>query len=131
MMKNEINALIQSRPFHQWLGLEVTDVGEGHVEITAQWRPEWIVNPEGNYIHGGILASLVDLGADWALFSHTGRGVPTIDLRVDYHAAARGNLRIVGTVLKAGRKISLAEAKVFDESGKLVASGRGVYQTGE
>lgn len=73
-MKNEINALIQSRPFHQWLGLEVTDVGEGHVEITAQWRPEWIVNPEGNYIHGGILASLVDLGADWALFSHTGRG---------------------------------------------------------
>lgn len=65
MMKNEINALIQSRPFHQWLGLEVTDVGEGHVEITAQWRPEWIVNPEGNYIHGGILASLVDLGADW------------------------------------------------------------------
>ena len=131
MMKNEINALIQSRPFHQWLGLEVTDVGEGHVEITAQWRPEWIVNPEGNYIHGGILASLVDLGADWALFSHTGRGVPTIDLRVDYHAAARGNLRIVGTVLKAGRKISSAEAKVFDESGKLVASGRGVNQTGE
>ena len=130
-MKNEINALIQSRPFHQWLGLEVTDVGEGHVEITAQWRPEWIVNPEGNYIHGGILASLVDLGADWALFSHTGRGVPTIDLRVDYHAAARGNLRIVGTVLKAGRKISSAEAKVFDESGKLGASGRGVYQTGE
>ena len=131
MMENEINALIQSRPFHQWLGLEVTDVGEGHVEITAQWRPEWIVNPEGNYIHGGILASLVDLGADWALFSHTGRGVPTIDLRVDYHAAARGNLRIVGTVLKAGRKIPSAEAKVFDESGKLVASGRGVYQTGE
>lgn len=52
-------------------------------------------------------------------------------MRVDYHAAARGNLRVIGTVLKAGRRISSAEAKVFDESGKLVASGRGVYQTGE
>lgn len=130
-MKEKINALIKARPFHQWLGLEVTAVSEGYVEITAQWRPEWIVNPEGNYIHGGILASLVDLGADWSLFSHTGRGVPTIDLRVDYHAAARGNLRVVGKVLKYGRRISSAEATVFDESGKPVASGRGVYQTGE
>lgn len=131
MLKNDINALIKARPFHQWLGLDVTDVSEGRVEITAQWRPEWVVNPEGNYIHGGILAALVDLGADWALFSHTRRGVPTIDLRVDYHAPARGNLRVVGTVVKVGRRISSAEARVFDESGKLVASGRGVYQTGE
>ena len=63
MMKNEINALIQSRPFHQWLGLEVTDVGEGHVEITAQWRPEWIVNPEGNYNPGLTGRSGRGLGA--------------------------------------------------------------------
>ncbi|MEI9926148.1 MAG: PaaI family thioesterase [Bradyrhizobium sp.] len=56
--------------------------------MTATWREEWVVNPDRGYTHGGILATLVDLTADWAMVSKTGRGVPTIDLRVDYHRAA-------------------------------------------
>ena len=58
------------------------------IELTATWREEWVVNPERRYTHGGVLAALVDLAADWALVKRTGRGVPTIDLRVDYHSAA-------------------------------------------
>jgi len=131
VMKDEANALIKSRPYHQWLGIEVISVSEGQIEITARWREEWVVNPDRNYIHGGILAALVDLGADWSFYFHTRQGVPTIDLRVDYHAPARGNLRVVGTVLKYGQRISSAEAKVFDSDGQLVASGRGTFQTGK
>ena len=87
-------------------------------------------NPERRYTHGGILATLVDLAADWALVSRTGRGVPTIDLRVDYHRAAMpGPLTIRGEVVHAGRQFSVAEAKVFDGDGKLLASGRGTYLT--
>ena len=119
-----------SRPFHQWLGLSVLDVGADYVEIAATWRPEWIVNPEGQYIHGGILAALVDLGADMSLYSRIGKGVPTIDLRVDYHAPARGNLRVVGKVVRFGKRVSSAQAEVFDRDGRLVASGRGVFHTG-
>lgn len=129
-MKEELSKLILSRPYHQWLGLSLLDVGEGRVEIAAKWRPEWIVNPDGNYIHGGVLAALVDLGADFALYSHAKRGVPTIDLRVDYHAPARGSLRVVGKLIRYGRRVSTAEAEVFDEEGRLVASGRGTYLTG-
>jgi uncharacterized protein (TIGR00369 family) len=60
----------------------------------------------------------------------TGRGVPTIDMRVDYHAAAMpGDLIARGKVVKSGRQFSTAEAQVFDAEGKLVASGRGTYFT--
>ena len=84
----DIEARLRRGPFHEWLGLKVVSVSEGEIELTATWREEWVVNPDKGYTHGGILAALVDLAADWALVSKTGRGVPTIDLRVDYHRAA-------------------------------------------
>jgi len=88
------------------------------------------VNPDRKYTHGGILAALVDLTADWALVSKTGRGVPTVDLRVDYHRAAMpGDLTAKGKVIKFGSQLSVAEAMVYDKDGALCASGRGVYST--
>lgn len=130
LTKEEIQAKLRRGPYHEWLGIEVADVGEGTIELTARWREEWVVNPDKGYTHGGILAALVDLTADWALVSKTGRGVPTIDLRVDYHRAAMpGDLRARGRVIKFGSQISVAEAEVLDADGKLLASGRGVYST--
>ncbi|PMR76108.1 PaaI family thioesterase [Billgrantia endophytica] len=123
----EVQALLLKGPFHQWLGIEVAQVGEGTIELSATWREEWVVNIAGGYTHGGILATLIDLTADWALVSKTRRGVPTIDMRVDYHRPAKGNLRCYGKVIKFGRKTSVAEAQVLDSDSQLVASGRGVY----
>ncbi|MEQ7918664.1 PaaI family thioesterase [Xanthomonas sp. WHRI 1810A] len=125
----EIQARLLKAPYHQWLGLHVLDVGEGTIELSATWREEWVVNVEGGYTHGGILAALVDLTADWALVSRTGKGVPTIDLRVDYHRPAKGDLRASGKVIRFGKQFSVAEAQLFDTEGNLVASGRGVYST--
>lgn len=127
--KEDVQARLRRGPYHEWLGIEVLSVSEGEIELSAKWREEWVVNVEGGYTHGGILAALVDLTADWALVSQTGRGVPTIDLRVDYHRPAlRGDLRAKGKVIKFGA-ISTAEAYVYDAEGKLLASGRGVYST--
>jgi len=126
----DIEARLRRGPFHEWLGLTVVSVSEGEIELRATWREEWVVNPDKGYTHGGILAALVDLAADWALVSKTGRGVPTIDLRVDYHRAAlQGDLTVKGKVIKFGSQVSVSEAQVFDKDGKLVASGRGAYST--
>lgn len=127
---SDVEAKLLRGPYHQWLGLKVLSVGDGEIVLKAAWREEWVVNPEGGYTHGGILAALVDLAADWALVSSTGRGVPTVDLRVDYHRPARrGDLVAHGEVVKIGGQFSVAEARVSDGEGKLVASGRGVYLT--
>jgi uncharacterized protein (TIGR00369 family) len=126
----QVQQLITRAPYHQWLGLKVLAVHDDGIEVKATWREEWVVNLERRYTHGGILAALIDLAADWALVKQTGRGVPTIDMRVDYHAAAMpGDLVARGKVVKSGRQFSTAEAQIFDAEGKLVASGRGTYFT--
>jgi uncharacterized protein (TIGR00369 family) len=130
LTKEDVEARLLRGPFHQWLGLKVVSLGDGEIEIKATWRPEWVVNAERGYVHGGILATLVDLTADWALVSKTGRGVPTVDLRVDYHRAAmQGDLVCRGKVVKFGGQLSVAEAQILDTEGRLLASGRGVYMT--
>jgi uncharacterized protein (TIGR00369 family) len=123
-------ALITRAPYHQWLGLKVVALHDDGIEITAAWREEWVVNVERRYTHGGVLAALIDLGADWAMLKKLGRAVPTIDMRVDYHAAAMpGDLTIHGKVVRMGSQFSTAEARVLDAQGKLLASGRGTYFT--
>jgi len=125
-----VQALITRAPYHQWLGLRVLSVADDTIELQAAWREDWVVSPERRYTHGGILAALVDLAADWAMVRKTGRGVPTIDLRVDYHAAAMpGDLTAKGKVIRFGGQFSTAEAQVLDAGGKLLASGRGTYLT--
>ncbi len=126
----QVQALVTRAPFHQWLGLTVVAVGDVSIEIKAKWREEWVVNVERRYTHGGILAALIDLAADFALVKQTGRGVPTIDMRIDYHRAAMpGDLVARGKVIRAGSQFSTAEAEIFDLDGKLIASGRGTYFT--
>jgi uncharacterized protein (TIGR00369 family) len=130
MTVEKVQALITRAPYHQWLGLAVTALHDDGIELKATWREEWVVNPDRRYTHGGVLAALVDLAADWAMVKKTGRGVPTIDLRVDYHAAAMpGDLIAKGRVIRFGGQVSTAEAQVFDKGGKLLASGRGTYFT--
>jgi uncharacterized protein (TIGR00369 family) len=126
----DVQALVTRAPFHQWLGLTVTAVHDDGIELTAKWREEWVVNTDRGFTHGGVLAALIDLAADWAMVKQTGRGVPTIDLRVDYHRpAVRGDLTARGKVIRSGSQFATAEAQIFDADGKLLASGRGTYFT--
>ena len=130
LTRDDVQALITRAPFHQWLGLTVTAVHDDSIELTAKWREEWVVNTDRGYTHGGVLAALIDLAADWAMVKQTGRGVPTIDLRVDYHRPAlRGDLVARGKVIRIGSQFATAEAQVLDADGKLLASGRGTYFT--
>jgi uncharacterized protein (TIGR00369 family) len=130
MTPEQAQQLLTRAPYHHWLGITVQAVQADGIELKATWREEWVVNPDRRYTHGGILASLVDIAADWAMVTRTGRGVPTIDMRVDYHAAAMpGDLIARGRIIKWGNTFSVAEAQVFDAGGKLLASGRGTYLT--
>ena len=117
-------------PFHQWLGVELEAMDEDGITIRVPWRPEFVVNVEVGYTHGGVLAALIDLAADYAIAAKTGRPVPTVDMRVDYHRPAlEGELTVRAQVVKLGGQFSTAEARVHDDAGKLLASGRGVYLT--
>jgi uncharacterized protein (TIGR00369 family) len=128
----EFAARVLAPPFHRWLGLSVREASAARVVIAMAWREEMVSDPKRRYTHGGILAALIDIVADYAIAVRIGRGVPTIDMRVDYHRAAMpGDLVATGTVIKLGSTVSTAAAEIVDSEGRLIASGRGVYFTAE
>ena len=115
-------------PFQRWLGLRVEEVGHGKLVIGLDWREEMVSNPGTQSLHGGILASLIDLGGLYAVLTTKSLAVATIDLRVDYHRPCNGGrLSSQSSVLRLGSKVSSAETRIVDADGNLVASGRGVY----
>ena len=125
-----LDALVRDSPFHAWLGVRLKTLTAEAIEIVMPWREEFVSDPTIRYTHGGILASLIDLAGDYAVTARIGRGVPTVDMRVDYHQAAMaGPLLARASVIKLGRTLATAEARIFDENDKLVASGRAVYLT--
>ena len=126
----KLQELISRGPFNQWLNFMMLKSGADGIELKAQWREEWVVNPERRYTHGGILAAIVDVAADFAIAAKLGRPVPTIDLRVDYHKAALpGDIKAKARVVRLGSQYSTAEAYLYDKDSELVASGRGTYFT--
>jgi uncharacterized protein (TIGR00369 family) len=126
----KLQQLITRGPFNKWLNFTVVKTDSEGVEVRAGWREEWVVNPERRYTHGGILAAIIDVAADYAIAAQLGRPVPTIDIRVDYHKAAMpGDLTAKARVVRMGSLYSTAEAQLYDRDGELVASGRGTYFT--
>ncbi|HJQ61329.1 MAG TPA: PaaI family thioesterase [Burkholderiales bacterium] len=126
----KLQQLITRGAFNKWLNFTVVKSDEDGIEVKAAWREEWVVNPDRRYTHGGILAAIVDVAADYAIAAQLGRPVPTIDVRVDYHKAAMpGDLTARARVVRMGSQYSTAEASVYDQEGALVASGRGTYFT--
>jgi uncharacterized protein (TIGR00369 family) len=123
-------AMVRDCPFHVWLGVELLALDETGVVITMPWRDEFVSDSTAGYAHGGILASLIDLAADYAIAARLGRGVPTVDLRIDYHRAAMpGRLVARAGLIKLGSTLATAESRIFDASDNLIASGRGVFLT--
>jgi uncharacterized protein (TIGR00369 family) len=130
MDAQKLEALIAMAPYHRWLDVRLQNLDADSVELLLPWREEFVSDPVRRTTHGGILAALIDLAADYAVAARLGRGVPTVDLRIDYHRAALpGPLLARASLIKLGGTLATAEARVFDEHGKLVASGRGVYLT--
>jgi uncharacterized protein (TIGR00369 family) len=123
-------AMVKDCPFHEWLGVELVSLDATGIAIRMPWRAEFVSDPDRGYAHGGVLASLIDLAADYAVAAKLGRGAPTVDMRVDYHRAAMpGPLLARAAVIKLGGTLATAEARVLDEHDELVASGRALFFT--
>jgi len=115
-------------PFHSWLQLKVLTANKDGIELEFPWRDETISNPRTRTIHGGVLASLIDLAGMYAILAQTTLVSATADLHVDYlRPATNGPIRIRAHVVKLGRTVSVAATELLDDAGVMVATGRGSY----
>ncbi|GIP41256.1 hypothetical protein J31TS4_45360 [Paenibacillus sp. J31TS4] len=122
--------LLERPRYHQFLGLKLEKAEEGLVQIRLPFREDFLADEADSYVHGGVIAALIDVAGDFALITTHGRGLPTVDLRVDYLRPARKeDLVATATVVKNGRTLGIADIRVENPDGKTVAIGRGLYST--
>ena len=132
LTREALTAMILSCPYHRLLGVELVemDAEAGTLRLAAEVKPEFSRSDHRRELHGGVTASLLDLAGDYAVALKTGHAVPTIGLSVDYLRMARGARAIASArVVKAGRSIAVVDLELTDETGALVAVGRGTYST--
>ena len=124
-----LTQFLRVSPFHLWLDLQFGEITDKGLEIIMPWRPEIVSIPEPRQVvHGGILASLIDLAGLYAVMSKGGQPSGTAYVHVDYHRqATSGPLVAVSKVLKIGNIISTAETTILGPDNILLASGRGGY----
>lgn len=113
-------------PIAALLGMDVVEVGDGYATFTLE-PDSRMLNPIGS-VHGGIAATLLDSCMGCAVHTTlpSGAGYTTAQLNLHYLRSMQpgmGRVRATGTVLHRGRKQSTAEAKLFDDQGRLLAHG--------
>jgi uncharacterized protein (TIGR00369 family) len=128
----EIQEMLDVSPFNVFLGLtvETADPVKQEVTMRSPMRPEFERRPGSRQWHGGVIASVIDTVGDFAVGMMVGRGLPTVNFRVDYlKPAVDTALVAVSRVRRVGKSVGVADVDVFDEKGALLAIGRGTYST--
>lgn len=118
--------------FHAALQLKLVDADQhsGTVTIKAPFQTLFERAPGSRQWHGGPIAAIVDIAADFAIFAQLGHGVPTANMRVDFlRPAVDTDLVARGRVVRVGRTLAVADVEVSGQQNKLIATGRGTYVT--
>jgi len=125
MLQALVRGELPPPPIMQTLGMDGFEVvQEGRCAFTMRAQ-EFHYNPIGS-VHGGVIATLLDSAAGCAVHSTlpAGWGYTSMDLTTKYLRPATvdsGLLRCEGMVINRGRTTALAEARLFDEKGRLLA----------
>ncbi len=111
-------------PFTALLGMEITEVAEGRVTLTAEPTEE-SYNPLG-LVHGGWIATILDsaIGTSLTTLMPPGKAVVSLDIQVRYFkplSVASGTMRCEGVALNVGRTTATGEARLVDASGRIHA----------
>lgn len=125
LTSTQLQQVIDANAFSSWLQLRVQRVSKNGIELHLPSRPEMIGTEALQRVHGGIIASLIDVACGYAAMCVNGRGVSTVNLQTDFHRAATpGALSVEGCVVHLGGRLCTAHARVLDSAGTLIASGR-------
>ncbi len=115
------------------LGLRIVSGQRGEAVIECDVGPEHL--NLGGSVHGGVIASLVDVAVAVACHSldaeRPGRATATTELNVTFlQPAGAGPLTCRARIRRRGRSLAVGEAEVTDPGGRLLAVGRATYLVG-
>ncbi len=118
--------ILESQPFSNLIGAELTSFEKGSAEITLPVKDE--LKQQHGFVHGGVLSYLADNCLTYAGGSVLGDCV-TSEYKINYVRPAIGHTIIArSTVISSGKRQAVCECKVYavsDKSEILVAVSQG------
>lgn len=132
--------------FNKILGVEIDAMSYEAVSIRLVNRPELVGNFVHQSLHGGVVSATLDLTGGLMAYLSVLKAmegktreekaerlanVGTIDLRVDYLRPGLGKHFVAsGSILRAGRKVTVARMDLHNDTGDHIAAGTGTYSAG-
>lgn len=121
-----IEDVLARSPFATLLGIELVQAETDRVVMRLPFRPQ--LTTVGSVVHGGVIASLIDVTGAAASASGLADGEAvggaTANLTIAYLAAGDGReLTAEALVIQRGRSQTVSDVVVRDDTGQLVAKG--------
>lgn len=133
-------------PFNKFLGIKILSLKPEKISVRMDMNEAFIGNPTKQILHGGVIASILDLtggliasvgvltqmhGATHDEMACRFSKIGTIDLRVDYLRAGKGDHFVAtGTVLRAGNKVAVVRTELHNDKDQLIAASTASYIVG-
>ena len=119
-----IQAQVNESPYFSLQSMEIKELsfGKSLIEIDVQQKH---LQPFG-MVHGGVFSTLIDAAGFWGLYTEIEPdvGLTTVEMKLNYLApASDGRLIGLGKTIKIGRTLGLADARIEDQKGRLLAHG--------
>jgi uncharacterized protein (TIGR00369 family) len=117
-------------PLAGWLGFDAD--GEDPIAYKLTFNEAHIGNPAIRALHGGVIASFLELAMQADLHAATGKAVSTANISIDYVSSSRPEDMIARvSLLREGRRLAFMEASGW-QSGetRLVAVARACFTLG-
>lgn len=110
---------------NELMGYRVTEVANGRSHLV--WSPgEELSNPIG-IVHGGFVGVMVDDTCGTAVASTLDnfQAFPTASMHIDFLRGIPigGTYECLGTVRKAGRRLTVVDAEIVDQEERVLAKG--------
>ncbi len=130
-----LREIVEQRiPFNRFLELKLQEAEGGKAKLVFPFRDEMVGNFLTHVLHGGIIASVLDVIGACAVLSTFEKesplyGMGTVDLRVDYLQPGSGReFTATGEVMRGGRILCSTRMELYNDAEKLIAIGTAVYR---
>ena len=123
-----IHKALAAVPYAELLGIELEHVGPGVATLGMPVRRQLTQNH--GVVHGGAVASLIDSAMAFAIIPLLApkERVTTVDLTISYlRSVTGGRMTSTAKVVRAGRRLIVVSADVFDNQETLAATALSTY----
>jgi len=126
--RKRVEGALDAVPFARLIGIQLEEVVEGRSVLTMPIRDD--LKQNHGVVHGGAIASLIDSSMAFAIIPLLGEKerTTTVDLTIHYlRPLTEGVAKSSARVVRAGRRIIVVSAEVFNHKEQLVATAVSTY----